>query len=451
MQFNEENFIKALTERPETARQLSRVFEPTWLEQAELRPILQSIWEFLKVKTIPPSINTLREIFKKKDVTRYENRFKEIFDQLEKLTPDLSSTLYHLDQAREVAVSRSLQNLIQSEYFNQLQSEYNGTAQVEEIQKWLRSFQQTEGAVEMNIKEAINNLIAERGETSYEDILIKTGIEFIDTWSGGGMIGKQLAIVLGPTGHGKSIILGTIAHNVARQLEKRVLYISNELTMEEVTQRFLSKMSGVSIGDIIRDPSVGYKNLERHWKAGLDNHLKLVEILQEFDTDYLESLLAKYINLYGWKPDLIVLDFMERMKPTVSIKRDQSWNWLGYIAKDLIRLSKKGNYLIWTAGQLNRKGYDAEGGQSLTHAQGSMQHLQEASLVLAFQKLKYPNAQLPEHTELLKFTPLKARHAKLGAEPLVVEARLGHMNVMKRDSKIRTLEQCQEEFLKKVI
>ena len=84
--FDEAIFIRALTERPESARSMSRTFEIEWLEIAEYRPILQSIFDFIKEKSIPPSISTLREIFKSKDKVRYENRFKEIFDQLDKLT-----------------------------------------------------------------------------------------------------------------------------------------------------------------------------------------------------------------------------------------------------------------------------------------------------------------------------------------------------------------------------
>ena len=445
--FDEGIFLRSLTERPESARQMSRTFEIDWLETAEYRPILQSVFDFIKEKSIPPSISTLRDIFKGKDKTRYENRFKEVFDQLEKLTPSQSDIIFHLDKAKEVAITRSLTNLVRSEHFQRLQEEHSGAEMIDEINKWKRLFEGQSRSVELDFKQAIDNLISERGWNLHEQQPIPVGIPFIDDWSGGGLRRKQLSILLAPSGHGKSQLLTIIAHNIAKQLDNKVLYISNELSMEEITERFLAKVTGTSLSKITVDPVAGYKGLARHWQAGLHNHLRLVEVLEEFDTDYIESLISKYINLYGWKPDVIVLDFMERMKPTVTgVRRDQSWNWLGYIAKDLVRLAKRGNYLIWTAGQINRGGYDAPE-QSMSQAQGSIQHLQEAALVVAMRKISSTNIKMEsEEADILQFKPLKVRNAKASWDPIYVEARLGHLSIT---NKMRTAEECLKSLMKK--
>lgn len=426
MPFREKIFIKALTERPETARLMLRVFEPTWLMDAELQPVLHEINEFTKKNAIPPSVGTLREIFKKQDETYYDNRMKAVLDEVEDQAATASDILYECEQARSLAVTRSFGQLIHSEHIRALQEEGEAVELMEELRKWMRTFEGSGDSVEMNIKEAIDYLVKERAFEANESVWIKTGLPFIDEWCGGGLQKTETGIVLAPTGSGKSVILTIIAHNIAKQLERNVLLITNELTMRQEAERFLSRITGSPLQEVRMDPLHAYKGLERHWSAGMHKHLRLVEKLQEFDTDWIEGLIAKYVNMYGWRPDVIVIDFIERMRPTVrDVRRDQSWNWLKYIAQDLVRLAKRGRYLVWTAAQLNRAGYDAKAEPSLAHAQGSMMHLQEADFVAIMRKIKQtdPNSKM----DLLQFAVRKARSAKADQSTIYVEADLSRM------------------------
>lgn len=422
--FNEFIFIKALTERPETARNLCRVFQPEWLERAELRKILDTIINFTREKDTPPSVRTIRDILQNEDEARYLNRFKDILDHIEALPEDKSQFIYHTDKAKDVAITRSLKRLVNGEFFRSLQDSLEGRAQIGELKEWIQSFEESGEIIELNLKEAIEQMLVEEHESSNK---IRTGIEFIDEWCGGGLRKKQMALVIAPSGEGKSICLGIIAHNISAQLEYNVLYITNELTMSEVAERFLSKITGTSLSAIAADPVTGYHGLERHWRSGLHNHLRIIEVMREVDTDFIESRISRYINIDGWKPDVVIIDYMERMKPTVSAERGKTWTWLGYIAKDLVRMAKRGNYLVWTAGQTNRAGYDSKAEQSVTHTQGSIQHIQEAAFACNMRKVKYPNAD--ENTDILQFKPIKVRHYKGSHEPIYVEARLGHMKI----------------------
>ena len=430
MAFREQILVRALIERPETARLMARVFDPCWLEDAPLQPVLQQIYDFTREKGTPPTISTLREIFRSRDESIYDNRLKQTLDELEGVQFSISDAIYEVDRAREVAITRSFSKMIQSERVREMQMRSDANPLLNEVREWMRSFEASTEAVEMNLKEAIEHLIRERSWDALDNVWIKSGIEIIDEWSGGGLQKAETGIILAPTGSGKSVLLLTIAWNIAKQLERNVLLISNELTMRQTAERFISKITGSPLSEVRNDPLRSYHGLERHWTAGTEKHLFLIEKIREFDTDWIEEVIAKYVSLYGWKPDVIVIDYMERMRPTVTgVRRDQSWNWLKYIGQDLSRLAKTGKYLVWTAAQLNRQGYDAPE-PSLSHAQGSMMHLQEADFITIVRKIKNPDPT--SRMDLLQFACRKARSARGDLNTVYVEADLSKLHITNR-------------------
>jgi replicative DNA helicase len=428
MHFKEGVFVKSLTERREDARRFGTIFRPDWLETAQLRPILATIYEFLSKYDTPPSLTVLHEIFSSRDESQYKNRYKKILEDLEAIPADIAEILFTLDKAKDVAVVRSLSDLTSSADFASMSEEFDGTGQIKGIQNWIYQFSESSDEVELDIKEGIERLVKERGINT-PTARIKCGVDIVDDWAGGGLRPKNLGIVLAPTGHGKSMFLTVIAYKMATVERKNVLYITNEISWEETVERFLSKITGEKLQLIMDDPTIAYHGLERHWKMGLDDRLRIIDVNKEVDSDYIEAAVARYINLYGWAPEVIVIDFMERMKPLASgIRRDQSWNWYGAIAKDLVRMAKRNSWLIWTAGQTNRGGYNRTKEQGLDDAQGSVQHLQEAALVLAMRQIDgYP---LPDkESTLLQFKALKMRqHIRQGDSAYVI-ARLGRVNI----------------------
>jgi hypothetical protein len=221
-----------------------------------------------------------------------------------------------------------------------------------------------------------------------------------------------------------------MAQKMALLSEQRVLFISNELSMGEITERFGAIISGNDINTVIHEPTVIRAGLEKLTKYGFHDRLWLAEVNREISSDDIEGMVARYINLYGWKPDVVVIDFMERMRPTITgHKRDETWNWYGAIAQDLIRMAKRGNMLVWTAGQTNRGGMNTKTEQSMTQAQGSIKHLQECSAVISMrQRSDFDDEKKPD-MRILEFLALKMRHSKRPENCVFVEADLGKMNI----------------------
>lgn len=427
-EFDENALMWALTTRPEDARKFATSFSPSWLNNVPLRPILAEVYAFTRKNGEPPSIPTLHEIFKDKDEQAYNLRFKETLDSIVSSEPDNSMIIYTLDKARDVAIVRSLVELCTSQKFIKDQTEYEGKEILKSIISWMHIFQEAFTDRTMDIKEAIDFVVKSTGFEGIQD-RIPIGITCIDKWTGGGLRPKQLGIVLGATGKGKSVVLTIIAHKVATIERKRVWIITNELSLEELTERFMSRMTGTNLNRIIKDPAVAYRGLGRHWRDRLNERLRITEMNREASIDEIESEMMKWINLHGWKPNVVVIDFMERMKPALSgYHRDKEWQWLGGIAKDLIRFAKRHNILVWTAGQFNREALKSDKEEmSMAMTQSSIRHLQEATAVIGMDQLEMFNKD--DETQIMKLKPLKMRQSAMTARAVYLKCNLNKMNI----------------------
>jgi replicative DNA helicase len=436
MQFQEDVFIRALLERPADAKTFAQSFEPEWLKTVEYVPILAKIFEFTDAHDTPPSIDTLREVMREEDSKGYEARHKAVLDHLAMVPYEITMAMHTVTKAKSVAVAWSLDSLVNSTAVQSMIDDADGAELMHQIQNWIIKFGGSSEDVERRMEDAFEELIKSRNWLA-DDRHIACGIDCIDQWTGGGLSARQLGIIMAPTGGGKSMCLMTMAYMMALIEEKRVLFISNELAMTEVAERFGTLISGEKLQNVARDPEIIRDSIQRVKTYQLNNRLYLVEVNRDISTNDIEGMVARYQNLYGWKPDVIVIDYMERMKPTTKgFKQGDTWTYYGAIASDLVRLSKRLNVLVWTAGQTNRTGYassDKTGktinpNQSLSQAQGSMRHLQEATAVVAMRQR--PDLPLDDDEKrVLEFTPLKMRHSKLPGESMLVEANLSIMKI----------------------
>lgn len=425
--FDEQVFIRALTIRPEDAKRFLETFDPAWLGDARLQRILEELFNFTKKFSTPPNLETLRKSLEDIDKVGYENRLKAALDEIEEIDPDVSMQLYVLEQAKQVSIVRSLRALVGSPGFQKLEDNLEGNDLLQYMHKWLNTFISMKEDKTYDLKQAFEALISERGYLD-EDIRIGCGIEAIDGWMNGGLRKKNLGIFLAPTGAGKSAVLTIIAHKIAAAEQKNVWFISNELPINEVSERFLSRVTGKHMHQIMDNPTLAYTGLKRYWESGLQNRLILTEVNRECSTDELEADMEKWISLKGWKPDVLILDYMERMKPNVSgFKRDQSWEYIGAVASDLVRFAKRKNLLIWTAAQTNRGGSTAKV-VTLEHGQGSFKHFQEAAAVISIQQDKIGGTSEDKKIGIT-FRVQKLRHSANKKQAVTLECDLSKMSI----------------------
>lgn len=135
---------------------------------------------------------------------------------------------------------------------------------------------------------------------------MKFGIEFLDNVIGG-LFKGELTTIAARSGVGKTALALQIMLNCIDQ-GKKVLFISREMSKEQVFMRNIMKRTGVSA------KSMKNKNLsEDDWK-------KIINVMSEFNKDNLIyindkistiSLLRKRIR--ELKPDLVIVDYIQLM------------------------------------------------------------------------------------------------------------------------------------------
>lgn len=429
MEFNEQVFLWSLMHREEDAKRFMDTFQPEWMKKAENVAILSEVYNFLGKHGIPPSPKTLKQIVKDKDPIAFDARFKEPLENIENLNPDISEVLYVLGKAKDVAVVQSWKEMKEAESLLSSEEDYDSTEILTSVSKWLNLWAGIGDSRTLTIKEASDELIKEDGFISKRR-RIPCGIDVLDEWTGGGLRRKQLGIIMGISGQGKSASLVVMADKIARVEDQNVWFVTNELGWDEVTERFATRMTGIPLQKIIDAPAIIATKIKRHWRGTSAVSEKLV-ISDYFgphvSTADLESDMKRYENIYGWKPDVIVLDFMERMRPTTKgIRKDNEWIWLQNVAQDLVRFAKKHNVIIWTACQTNRAGMGAEK-LDMSHAQSSTRHIQEATAFIGLRQRKILGAS--ENEVGIEYFNLKQRQSKMSQESVVLKADLSRMSI----------------------
>lgn len=444
MSFSEEIFILSLMQRPEDCKIYSTLFSPAWLQTVEYRPVLEEVYEFNKKYGLPPSVSALRKSIENKDPGMYQSRYKQAIDKIENIAPkpEVSDQVLALETAKEVAIVRSLRDLVSNPVFQALGDKNRGHDQMQQIVSWMRNFQVAGQEIEMNLQEAIKYMQTQKGWNN-KDAMIGTGIDVFDRMLGGGLRPKNLGIILAPTGGGKSLSLTIMAKKIASVEEKNVMFITNELSMEETTERLIASLTSSRIEDFssLREQaeeepifSTDFQStqLSKHWQYNLHERIRLWEVQREISTDEIEAMIARNRSLYGWKPDVIIVDYMERMKPTASgLRRADTWSWYGNIAKDLCRVSKKHNAVVWTAAQLNRSGQKSADVIDLTTAQGSIQHAQEAAAVISVRIMDRQDGK----GQMMGVQCQKARFAKKFQKEIFFEVDVGKMIITNNECK----------------
>jgi replicative DNA helicase len=438
--FDEVVFLYSLLLREEDCKKFCASYHEDWFERAECGYVFQEVRHFLKKHLIPPSVKILRTIFKQKDAIVYEARIKDVLDEIENYDKavDKAEIAWTISKAQDVATVRAFKQLTEDIGVQRAIEEADGAEILKQINTLQRRFESTTDRKTMNLREAVESLVQSDGFTPTLQ-RVPTGIDVIDTWCGGG-----LGIIVGVTGHGKSATLVNIADRMSRNEDKRVWLVTNELSLYETTERVLSRLSGVGLTDIIDAPAMGLGKLSRQWKMNrLDNKFFITEYVRPpISAADIEDEMIRNRNLYGYMPDVIVLDFMERMKPDMSRGRpkiDNEWSNMQFIAQDLVSLAKRHNIIIWTAVQTNRGGASAED-LDLTHVQSSIRHIQEATACIALKQRKIVDGDKTGKVGI-QFFNLKQRQSKLSFDSVILEADLSRMNITNKVAQVLATDQ----------
>lgn len=245
------------------------------------------------------------------------------------------------------------------------------------------------GAIEKAVKEAILVSVHKNLGLRYfenpderlqhmlcENPVLSTGWTQVDELLFGGLARKELLLVSANSGGGKSITLANLAVNYVEN-QHNVLYISLELSEEIVAQRFDSMFTGISRKDWRNHVSeIGTQVRQKGKKCGI---LDIVKMPSQTNADQIRGYLKEYYLIHGFYPDLLVLDYLDKMSPNEKVSADNVYQKDKMVSEQLRDIGVDFNMIIATASQLNRDAVKATS-HDHSHIAGGMSKINECDV-----------------------------------------------------------------------
>lgn len=203
----------------------------------------------------------------------------------------------------------------------------------------------------------IINATADRG-------VFSSGLEEIDHLLGsGGMARGEIAAYMGLPGSGKSNLLVKAAvKNLCRG--HKVLYVSLEMDEDKLAKRFDAQIGGLDIKSLNQSflKLNGYRDISTNLLESIQEYEdKRRLLIKQFpagtaNVDTLRGYMA-HLTLDGFKPDLLLVDYVGEMKDIEGIKTYESRQRL---VRDLRGFGVEEQHCTITAMQPNRRGREQQ-------------------------------------------------------------------------------------------
>tara|TARA_R110002020_G_C16223361_1_gene767833 strand:- start:61 stop:1419 length:1359 start_codon:yes stop_codon:yes gene_type:complete len=181
---------------------------------------------------------------------------------------------------------------------------------------------------------------------------ITTGWSRFDEITQGGFGESELAVVIAPTGAGKSMALVHMGATAVKE-GKTVIYYTLELAEPVVGQRFDSCITDIKLNDLLRNKFNVIEQLKE-----INGHLIIKEYpSKSASTQTIRSHIER-LKKRGINPDMIIVDYADLLKPVKS--QGEKRHELEGIYEELRGIAQQQKCTMVTASQTNRSGLNAE-------------------------------------------------------------------------------------------
>lgn len=191
-----------------------------------------------------------------------------------------------------------------------------------------------------------------------EEKRIPFGVKELDAITNGGIFGKSLFLLLGPTGHGKSLIMSSMIANNLRDGLKVACY-TFEMGDYRIAERIDANLLNIDIAT---------------WKMhGKDKFLEKAETMldkvkgelyiKEYPagsahSGHIKKNLFDLKKKFGFEPDIVYVDYINIMgsQQLKSSAKQDTYIYMTVVAEELRRIAQELDIPIISACQTNREG-----------------------------------------------------------------------------------------------
>ena len=186
---------------------------------------------------------------------------------------------------------------------------------------------------------------------------IPTGITKIDELMGGGLSKGELAIILAAFGVGKTTAMTKIA-NSAMNHGYNVLQIFFEDNVKVIQRKHFACWTGVNLSDFIEKEKEVVEKVEVIMENPKMGELRLKKMSSDGTTIPMIKQMIKKEMAGGFKPDLVLIDYIDCVVPSKSVESE--WSGEGNVMRQFETMLSDLNIAGWTAVQGNRSAINAE-------------------------------------------------------------------------------------------
>jgi replicative DNA helicase len=314
---------------------------------------------FKEYRNIPSRsifIKEMRDRFKDDDTKFfYLSELQLLYDSYE---PGIDSREYHRKEifnfAKMVALKKAFHKSME-----ELKKKPDENNTWTKIDKWLDEARVVDIRFDTGLDyfgSLLDRYVRMRAERENAEVFTTGFKDLDDELTSGGARRGEIYSFMGPPGVGKSLCLvKTAVENV--KLNKKVLYISLEMSQDDIATRFDAQFADVNIKALIDNQDTIFSTLNTYTEDMDDKRLLLVKQFPSgtADVNTIRAYLQQ-LQMVGWEPDLLIVDYVGEMKDLPGVPLYESREKL---VKDLRGLAVEYDICLFTAMQPNRAAREA--------------------------------------------------------------------------------------------
>lgn len=228
---------------------------------------------------------------------------------------------------------------------------------------------------------------------------ISTGMPDFDVMLGGGLQRQELIVFAANSGGGKSMNMLSLAKNLLAQGYHGV-YISLEMSQDVVTKRMDSMITKIGQDNLLKEMQRAVSLIR---KAGVSMGRFIVKRMPENRTNIntIRAYLQQLEQKMGFRPDFIVVDYLDIMGTTANISLDNLFVKDKFVTEEVRSLGYDFDAIMISASQLGRSAIEADK-LNQAHIQGGISKINTSDYTIGIKQDDLMRASGEIYYEILK-------------------------------------------------